>query len=143
ERDRIISVGDFVDRGPESLQCLRLLRQPWFHAVQGNHENMMLASIEGGEHSRAWNSWMMNGGEWFDGLSQSELAETENLLDDLARVPLILTLHTRDGLRIGVCHAQPPRLDWLSIGKGEDLTEAELWDALWGRDYVYDYAAPT
>jgi Calcineurin-like phosphoesterase len=41
-RDRLFSVGDLIDRGLESLLCLQLLAEPWFHAVQGNHEYMML-----------------------------------------------------------------------------------------------------
>lgn len=41
-RDRLFSVGDLIDRGPNSLVCLHLLAEPWFHAVQGNHENMLL-----------------------------------------------------------------------------------------------------
>lgn len=39
---RLFSVGDLVDRGPDSMGCLRLLREPWFHAVRGNHEDMLL-----------------------------------------------------------------------------------------------------
>ncbi|MEC4747531.1 metallophosphoesterase [Methylomicrobium sp. Wu6] len=41
-RDRLFSVGDLIDRGPESLRCLQLLAEPWFYAVLGNHEIMML-----------------------------------------------------------------------------------------------------
>src|SRR3546814_7017992 len=41
-KDRIFSVGDLADRGPDSMGCLRLLREPWFHAVRGNHEDMLL-----------------------------------------------------------------------------------------------------
>ena len=41
ETDRLFSVGDLVDRGPESLECLELLQMPWFHSVYSNHENMM------------------------------------------------------------------------------------------------------
>lgn len=39
--DRLFSVGDLVDRGPDSLKCLQLLAEPWFHAVMGNHEAML------------------------------------------------------------------------------------------------------
>jgi serine/threonine protein phosphatase 1 len=39
--DRVFSVGDIIDRGPESFRCLELLAEPWFFAVQGNHELMM------------------------------------------------------------------------------------------------------
>ena len=38
ETDRIFSVGDLVDRGPDSLKCLELVFEPWFHSVLGNHE---------------------------------------------------------------------------------------------------------
>lgn len=41
-RDRVFSVGDLVDRGPDSLKCLQLLKQPWFYAVLGNHELMLM-----------------------------------------------------------------------------------------------------
>ncbi len=40
--DRLFSVGDLIDRGPDSLRCLELLAEPWFFAVQGNHEYMLL-----------------------------------------------------------------------------------------------------
>ena len=32
-RDRLFSVGDLVDRGPESEAALEWLAQPWFFAV--------------------------------------------------------------------------------------------------------------
>ena len=42
QRDRLFSVGDMVDRGIDSLACLALLTEPWFYAVQGNHEQMLI-----------------------------------------------------------------------------------------------------
>jgi serine/threonine protein phosphatase 1 len=42
EIDRVISVGDLVDRGPQSWLCLQLIREPWFYVVQGNHESHLL-----------------------------------------------------------------------------------------------------
>jgi len=41
-RDRLFSVGDLIDRGPHSLECLYLSASPWFYAVQGNHELLLL-----------------------------------------------------------------------------------------------------
>ncbi len=38
--DRLFSVGDLVDRGTESRECLRWMARDWFHAVRGNHEQM-------------------------------------------------------------------------------------------------------
>jgi serine/threonine protein phosphatase 1 len=45
-RDRVWSVGDLTDRGPDSWGCLRLLKQPWFHAVLGNHDALLLNHLK-------------------------------------------------------------------------------------------------
>lgn len=42
KRDRLFSVGDLIDRGPKSAEALDLLEKPWFFAVRGNHEQMLL-----------------------------------------------------------------------------------------------------
>lgn len=42
EKDRVLSVGDLIDRGPYVSDCLRLLDEPWFFAVRGNHEQLWL-----------------------------------------------------------------------------------------------------
>lgn len=44
--DRLFSVGDLIDRGPHSLECLALLKEPWFYPVMGNHEWMLLSHFE-------------------------------------------------------------------------------------------------
>ena len=44
-QDLLISVGDLIDRGSENVECLDLINQPWFRAVRGNHEQMMLDAI--------------------------------------------------------------------------------------------------
>lgn len=37
-KDRLFSVGDLVDRGPDSLGCLELIGESWFYPVLGNHD---------------------------------------------------------------------------------------------------------
>ena len=44
-RDLLISVGDVIDRGPQSLRCLQLLEQHWVCAVRGNHEQMAMDAL--------------------------------------------------------------------------------------------------
>lgn len=39
---RIISVGDIIDRGPDSVGCIRRLRELGVESVRGNHENAYL-----------------------------------------------------------------------------------------------------
>ena len=43
--DRLISVGDLVDRGNNSLECFNLLNRPWFYSVLGNHEDLLRYSV--------------------------------------------------------------------------------------------------
>ncbi len=70
--DRLFSVGDLIDRGPQSLECLFLSAMPWFYAVQGNHENMLLnfflpylqtGRLESLEDVNQ-TDFLWNGGEW-------------------------------------------------------------------------------
>lgn len=41
EKDRLISTGDLIDRGPKPVECLELLNQKWFYSVKGNHESLI------------------------------------------------------------------------------------------------------
>lgn len=43
--DRLFSVGDLVDRGPDTPGSLELLKAPWFYPVMGNHDAMLLAVL--------------------------------------------------------------------------------------------------
>lgn len=104
-RDRLFSVGDLVDRGPECDQALEWLAFPWFHAVQGNHEDMAIRWPNG--HMDPYN-YMANGGGW--NISnppdvQAEFAETFKAL------PVAIELETAQGL-VGIVHAECPTDDW-------------------------------
>ena len=45
DMDRLFSVGDLVDRGPNSAGALDLLEAPSFYPVLGNHDAMLLATL--------------------------------------------------------------------------------------------------
>jgi diadenosine tetraphosphatase ApaH/serine/threonine PP2A family protein phosphatase len=46
-RDRVVLLGDLVDRGPRSCEVIRIAREnPQIFSVLGNHEEMMLNSFE-------------------------------------------------------------------------------------------------
>lgn len=61
--DRVVFVGDIVDRGPGTRQVierlLELREYCGFHYVKGNHEQMLLGVIDG-TFSRA--DWLIHGG---------------------------------------------------------------------------------
>ncbi|MEE8287309.1 MAG: metallophosphoesterase, partial [Gammaproteobacteria bacterium] len=62
ETDRLFSVGDLVDRGPESRRALEWLDNPWFFACRGNHEQFAIDSNDP-EQLDVWVNY--NGGEWW------------------------------------------------------------------------------
>jgi len=59
--DRILSVGDLIDRGPDSPGALALLDHPWFYAVCGNHDQ---ALIDVTLYAQDPAGWLSMGGEW-------------------------------------------------------------------------------
>ncbi len=106
EHDRVFSVGDLVDRGPESKEALLWLDKPWFHACRGNHEQFAIDSTD----REALDFWVRyNGGEWWKELSADEQA---TFRETFLKLPLAMEVETRTG-RVGIVHADiPPALTW-------------------------------
>lgn len=100
EKDRVIACGDLINRGPNSLELLLLLKKPWFFSVRGNHEEM-LARIEDPAYYRCI---MSNGGDWLTKHSDKEVKEFSRLSDTL---PYALSFKSGDK-HIGVVHANVP-----------------------------------
>lgn len=138
-RDRLFSVGDLVDRGPESLECLRLLNEPWFYAVKGNHESMMMGylRIEPTFVSSS-SDFIENGGDWVLSLSSNERQELQNLATNRVkslpyqievahpRLPFFVT-HSGHGL-YGQAFDRPADI--------EEMSYRELEALLWERDFL-------
>lgn len=87
KKDRVICVGDLIDRGPQNLLMIRLLDEPWFHSVLGNHEVFVLASCNGDRNSFSnLRCWLENGGKW----AIDELRKKQELPgDDLALLDML------------------------------------------------------
>lgn len=134
--DRMLSVGDLIDRGENSLECLQLLQEGWFFSVQGNHENMMLGGLKAGPGSDPWRGWMQNGGEWYEKLSKSQLKTVKTLIPLVAKMPITAVVLTPEGKKVGLSHAQPPVFDWREIMAGKKLTGDEIWRAMWSREVL-------
>lgn len=128
-KDRLFSVGDLVDRGPDSLRCLELLYEPWFHSVISNHEQMMWEAFNGGYLG---DFWLVNGGAWgAEALgawrrqgSGHVPTDDQSLLFDLVEkvgeLPFIMTVEKRDGTKVHIIHAELP--------PGDPITDADLAD---------------
>ncbi len=115
--DRLFSVGDLIDRGPDSIFCLGFLDEPWFYAVQGNHELMMLepflnylnsGKVE--DFDRIKNSGLFDfGGEWIEEHYQSRTktmsAEFTHYLKKVLDLPVMLVIGENKN-RFHVIHAE-------------------------------------
>lgn len=102
--DRVFSVGDLVDRGPESVIALDWLEKPWFHAVRGNHEQMCIDRVDGYMH-------MVNGGGWFLGLTYQE---QQPYVDAFADLPIAMSIETAEGLVV-VVHGDLSSDSWINF----------------------------
>ena len=105
-RDRLFSVGDLVDRGPESEAALQWLERPWFYAVQGNHEDYAIRHVRTGKvDTRNWRDY---GGGWFLDLP----AELQRVYAEaFERLPIAIEVETAEGA-VGLLHADCPVLFW-------------------------------
>lgn len=101
--DRLFSVGDLVDRGPECELVLEWLAKPWFHPVRGNHDDYVCRY-----DTCDIGNWMQNGGIWFAGLPSDEHAEYAAQFRD---IPIAIEVETDEGL-IGLVHADCPFTSW-------------------------------
>lgn len=130
QQDLLISVGDIIDRGPDSLGCLALLDEPWFRCVRGNHEEMALSALQGQDMAL----WRMNGGDWFFRLRGVALIAASHALRRCGELPLIL--HLQLGERtVVIAHADYPAREY-ALNKPLDWQKV-----VWSRQRLEDMAS--
>ena len=123
-KDNLFSVGDLVDRGPESKRVLEFLKEPWFFPIRGNHEDMILQCYADKSASPMWH-WQ-NGGIWITELLPEQL---EEYLDLIKELPLIIQVGN-----IGIIHALPSESSWNKLLKEVTSGNRETtYNLLWER----------
>ncbi len=135
--DRLFSVGDLIDRGPDSFKCLNLVYEDWFIPVLGNHEDMMFKAVLDGSEPH-FNCWIQNGGSWFyqECATKTEVGEFVNVLNDIRdRFPEAVQIN-KTAESVGVVHADAPDV-WSNeaFEDNQDLT-------IWGRSRLPKNIAP-
>lgn len=92
--DKIIFLGDYVDRGPDAYGVIAYLRQlqedrpKQVVCLAGNHEWLMIDALTQGPHSSAWMLWMINGGH----TTLNSYIGHESLMDEHVRWLSLLPL---------------------------------------------------
>lgn len=115
--DRVFSVGDLVDRGPDSLKCIQLTLNPWFHAIRGNHEQSILVlgkQFMSYEDVSIIKHLSKVGADWVfkDNSLSDAFFEALPLMESL---PLVIQVGD-DGSGFGVVHADVSGIDsWQSV----------------------------
>lgn len=116
EVDRLFSVGDLVDRGPECEDVIKWLNKPWFHPVRGNHDDYVCRY-----DTCDIGNWLFNGGSWFVGLPSLEQANYACLFNEL---PIAIEVEVPAGM-IGIVHADCPFPSWQQLVRELEQPESD------------------
>ena len=114
-KDRLIFLGDLIDRGERSHEALSWLQEPWTESIKGNHEMMLEMGYMAANEIEGCEQWMANcwmspagAGQWalylFDELCADEFKEW---YDTMKELPLMMEMDV-DGKKVGFIHAEIP-----------------------------------
>lgn len=126
-----VSVGDMVDRGPDSNKVVEFFMKNGL-AVRGNHEDMMADRHRGGKECVynmrfRWEVWLGNGGDaTLKSYEDMEEAEFTKHLEWLERLPLFIE---EDGLIITHAPINPV----LGFEKLKTVPPIEDYSLCWNR----------
>lgn len=126
--DRVIGVGDLIDRGPGVLDGLKLLGEPWFFTVQGNHEQMLINAYRDNPSAR----YVAHGASWWSTIADES---KEMIIGKLESLPSVIEIESPRGL-VGVVHADiPAGMSWVEFTRDISIPAVKEI-ALWGRERI-------
>ncbi len=116
DNDRLISVGDLVDRGEQSVECLKLINEPWFYSILGNHELALIKAAEEFDRTNHWHGKVCSdlikyGGKWIKDYFDQDNCMIYNPVRDLVKktqqLPLVIVINKdEDRDRVNIVHAE-------------------------------------
>ena len=138
--DRVFCLGDMVDRGPDPVGVLRVVRElPGVVALMGNHEDLMLSCLDGGNDALDALNWAINGGATTsEGLSQLDSDELEDLLAWVRACPRSASVMVGERRYLlahaGVDLTAPVPAAWDDAGAEAYLAAQSVEDLTWIRE---------
>ena len=122
--DKLICLGDMIDRGDDSLMILELMRELNALVVLGNHEHLMIESILNND-ATAKSLWIKNGGAWHSSVPDEQLT---SYCQWLLNQPLSIMVEYQ-GMKVGLSHTLPIEWDWDKLPTDKStIVNALLWD---------------
>lgn len=133
EFDRLISVGDLIDRGEASAAMIDWLHYPWFYACIGNHEAVLLDYLSSGDEKLA-ETWQRFGGAWFFELNEQQQLDALRLIQ--SRTHFAIEILSPSGeAATGIVHADVPyQLSWQAFKQALCEEDDVRYHAIWSRD---------
>lgn len=138
--DKIICLGDLIDRGPQSWELFKMVYNDPQVAIilRGNHEDMMIEACEDYLYDGKWDYYSyrlchINGGE--QTLSDWEIdPEREKWLSKLKELPT-WDFYNFNGRKIILCHAG--FTPWLNHQNTECIIPSDR-KLIWDREHLYE-----
>ena len=130
--DRVICLGDMIDRGPQSAGVVDLVRtHPQIVCLKGNHEHMAVQSVQKNGTFEAWQPWMQRGGKSTYGSyivqAEGDLYDAkQTMLEDFMWLDNLPTQIVLDRLRL-VHAGYDPRMPLDMQGEKELLWIRKEW----------------
>lgn len=137
QHDRLVMLGDLVDRGPASAESIQWCGVPDVLRVRGNHEEFTHFSVVTGDGCDGYLhvQHIRNGGRWFYDLP---FDQRERFAEALCDVPIAMEVKTPGGHTVGFVHAEVPGADWSELKRRLVSARTPYDDALhmmtWGGD---------
>lgn len=132
DEDRVVCLGDMIDRGPDSAGLISLIRNdPRIICIKGNHEQMALQSIQPDGRVELWQPWLQRGGKstWGSYIVRAEgdlwLAKS-NFFSDAMWMDNLPTQIVLDDVRL-VHAGYDPRMPLDAQGEKELLWIRKRW----------------
>ena len=135
--DRLIFLGDAIDRGPDGYQIMcEMLSDPRVTYLMGNHEYMMyhaLEEIENDMPSDNFHLWMYNGGEPTYNAWQAAGGHF-GIISALKTLPYEIEYLNSFSEKIYLCHAGfAPQI---GAEPSYPMSEDEKYDLVWDRTHI-------
>ena len=130
--DRVVCLGDMIDRGPNSAGLVHLLRtDPRIVCIKGNHEHMAVQCVQMDGSFEAWQPWMKRGGKSTYGSyivqANGDLHRAkQSMLDDFMWLDTLPTQLVLDHVRL-VHAGYDPRMPIDMQGEKELLWIRKEW----------------
>lgn len=118
QQDRLILLGDLVDRGYHSAEAIQWHNREGVLRVRGNHEEFLEWSVVCGDGASGYlhEQHIINGGRWF---YEKEFEHNFELRKKYAAalndVPIAMEVMTPAGRRVGFVHAEVPHASWSEL----------------------------